>query len=367
MESELLYSKERLALERKAQQHLKPVTEDSTGAALVHMRRRLFRAEREARAMRRLTMALFCVSLAGAAGVITMAPPWSEAIESRGSAGQALVRAADAWNPLRIHAGASPAAPRGPAPDGNHVHPLRGYPVHAVPPPNRTLLRPLGPTDSPVPQPGKPSGSLSPVLVRAGDKPEAGSAERSGGKPGRPPQGGRMIETSAGSEGKSLSEPNAGPQVGRGTPAGVRQAGQDRGSSSSRGRGAGAPAELSRSSPHHDQRPAPEQPRGFRRAEARMNHFVVTAPAPGAQGAGTQRSWVGSGSHRTARHSVRWRRRSLPRSGWSSRYLRHTKYWRVLRVSRKGPVNCYLVDPHGNWWKARRVQPGGVNRGDERK
>src|SRR5947209_11997744 len=89
MESELLYSKERLALERKGQQHLKPVTEDSTGAAWAHMRRRLFRAEREARVMRRLTMGLFCISLAGAAGVITMAPPWSEAIESRGSAGQA--------------------------------------------------------------------------------------------------------------------------------------------------------------------------------------------------------------------------------------------------------------------------------------
>jgi hypothetical protein len=161
MESELLYSKERLALERKAQQHSKPVTEDSTGAAWAHMRRRLFRAEREARVMRRLTMALFCVSLAGAAGVVTMAPPWSEAIESRGSAGQALVRPADAWAPLRIHAGSSPAAPRGPAPDGNHVHPLRGYPVHAVPPPGPTLLRPLGPSDGPGPAVPVASGQLS--------------------------------------------------------------------------------------------------------------------------------------------------------------------------------------------------------------
>ena len=294
MESELLYSKERLALERKAQQHSKPITEDRTGAAWAHMKRRLLRAEREARLMRRLTMALFCIALAGAAGVIAMAPPWSEAIVSRGSAGRALVRPADAWTPLQIHAGASPAAPRGPAPDSNHVHPLRGYPVHAALSPDRTPLRLLGASDS----------------------------------PGLPPGG-------------------------------VRQAGQGTGSSSSQGRSAGGPAKLSRPSPHPVQQPGtratggPEQPRGFRRAGARMNHTILR--------------WVGSGSRQAARHSVRWRHRSLSRSRWSSRYMGHGRYWRVLRVSRTGPVNCCLVDPHGNWWEARRVQPRRVHRGEKGK
>lgn len=81
MESELLDSKERLALERRSQQQLKPLTGDSTGAALAHMRQRLSRAEREGRSARRLTVALFCVSLGGLAAVIAMARPWSKGLD----------------------------------------------------------------------------------------------------------------------------------------------------------------------------------------------------------------------------------------------------------------------------------------------
>src|SRR5207244_12047788 len=100
MASELLYTKERLALERRAQQHLKAVTGDSMGAAWAHMWQRVSRAEREARAARRMVVAVCCVSLAGVAGVITIARPRSGAhppvlgIRSRGRAGGAPHRAA---------------------------------------------------------------------------------------------------------------------------------------------------------------------------------------------------------------------------------------------------------------------------------
>src|SRR4051794_30836565 len=99
MESELLQTKERLAVERRAQQNLRPAIGDGAGAAWAHLRQRLSRAEHQARAARRLAMALFCVTLAAVAGVIAVALPWSGAIGSTAVAGEAHVRAADTQDP----------------------------------------------------------------------------------------------------------------------------------------------------------------------------------------------------------------------------------------------------------------------------
>src|SRR5436305_14897150 len=108
MESELLHAKERLAVERRAQQQLKPLTGDSAGAAWAHMRQRLSRAEREARAARRLSIALFCVSLAGVVGILTVVLPRSASLWGRRGAGEAVVWARGAHDPLFLPAGPSP-------------------------------------------------------------------------------------------------------------------------------------------------------------------------------------------------------------------------------------------------------------------
>src|SRR5438876_1996720 len=193
MESDLLYSKERLAVERKAQHDLKPLTGDGPGAAWAHMRQRLSRAEREARAARRLTIALFSVSLAGLAGVIMVARPWSAAIGTRASAGEAHVRAGDSQDLLLIRTGPSPAS---------RV-------------PDRTPSPLFGSSASPGPPPGRPSGSISPGLVSPGITPETrpstrgAGGERSAGKPGVAASSGR-------SEGSPRSETNVGPRVGGG-------------------------------------------------------------------------------------------------------------------------------------------------------
>src|SRR5262245_14186228 len=183
MESELLYSKERLALKRRVQQQLMPAIEESTGSAWAHMRQRLFRAEREARAMRCLTIVLFCACLAVVAGFITAAPRWATAIGSRGNAGKALARAGDERDTLLLGVGPSPALSQPPAS-------LRsGAPDQGS--------RPAPPT-SWVPGP-------------------RGGTAVSEAKPG-------VAEPSVRSAGSPRTEPNVGPGVRQDTSGGVRPA-----------------------------------------------------------------------------------------------------------------------------------------------
>jgi hypothetical protein len=203
MESELLYTKERLALERRAQQNLKAVTGDSTGAAWAHMWQRVSRAEREARAARRMVVAVCCVSLAGVAGVITIARPWSAAhppamgIRSRGSAGEASIRAWDVQDQHLIATAPSPAS---------RVS-------------DRAPSSMLGPSDSPGPPPGNPSGTQNPNPASLGNAPETGLAESSP-HPVRQP----VLEQRAG-----FRQAGATPPAFGGYPAGAQRADSHRG------------------------------------------------------------------------------------------------------------------------------------------
>jgi hypothetical protein len=264
MDSEMRHTKERLAVECRAQQQVKPLTGDGTGAAWAHLRQRLSRAEREARVARRLVMALVCVCLAGVAGVIMVVLPWSAAIASRRSAGETAVRAGGATDPRLMRAEPSPASR---APDW-------------------TQPRLVGSSDSPGPPPGKQPGSMSLPLVGAGNAPAAGLPARSGGKPG-------VVEPA------------------------VRIALSPR----------SAPA----SSPSSSLIPHP-------------------LPRPGVR-------WVGKGFRRTTRFPVCWSPRNQTRSQRPSRYRGRSQYWRVVRVSRPGRATYWFVDPHGNWWRGRCVQP----------
>ena len=104
MDSELLHSKERLALERKASPQGKLSTAENAGAAWTHMRQRLCRAEREARVARRLTVGMFCMSLAGIAGAMAVARPWSAVAGSAHSAGPAGAQLGTAAGPILARA-----------------------------------------------------------------------------------------------------------------------------------------------------------------------------------------------------------------------------------------------------------------------
>src|SRR4051812_620408 len=77
MDSERFHSKERLAVERRAQPNFKAIAGDSSAAAWAHMRQRLSRAERDARTARRVAVVLSGISLLGVGGVLAIVLPWS--------------------------------------------------------------------------------------------------------------------------------------------------------------------------------------------------------------------------------------------------------------------------------------------------
>jgi hypothetical protein len=332
MEFELRHSKERLAIERRAQPHQRPAIGDSAGAAWAHMRQRLSRAQREARTARRLTIALSCISLAAVAGAITVAVRSSAAVGSAGSAGQAAVRAGDApTRGLRIADLGSV-----PTPDPQSAIPGATPPASRLPDPLREYAGgTAAPQTSPVPSPGKPSEAIRPDLGGQEKTPETGPAEKSGGRPG-------VVEQPGGSEGSPRSRPSLSPRLGRGVAGSVGQVGQDSGSSHSRNGVAGA---------------REGQPQGL---PLRLSPQPVRERRPGFRR-------LGGGSHRTARSSVRRRSRVLARSRRARRTLGRPTYWRAHRVSRAGRATYCLVDPHGNWWIARRVQPQDSRRGEEGK
>src|SRR5437764_293856 len=102
MDSEGFHSKERLAVERRAQ-NLKPIAGDSAAASWAHMRQRLSRAEREARVARRVVVVLACVSLAGMAGVFAVVLPWPAAVGSSRTSGAGSVPAGYTQAPPSLH------------------------------------------------------------------------------------------------------------------------------------------------------------------------------------------------------------------------------------------------------------------------
>src|SRR6185369_10729487 len=102
MDSERFDSKERLAVERRAQPNLKAIAGDSAAASWAHMRQRLSRAEREARTARRVAVVLSGVSLVGIGGVLALVLPWSAAVGSDRTLGEMPLRLkyAQALRPL---------------------------------------------------------------------------------------------------------------------------------------------------------------------------------------------------------------------------------------------------------------------------
>src|SRR5947207_3159070 len=118
MDSEGFHSKERLAVERRAQPNTKALAGDSSAASWAHLRQRLSRAEREARAARRVAVVLSCVSLAGIAGVFAVVLPWPPAVGSGWTPGEMRIR--ERYPPARpsarVPASATPVALRLPRP-----------------------------------------------------------------------------------------------------------------------------------------------------------------------------------------------------------------------------------------------------------
>jgi hypothetical protein len=328
MESELLYTKERLAVERKVRQPLKSLAGESAGAALAHMRQRVIRAEREARAARRLAIALFCASLAGMAGILLILMPWCvappPALGARGRRGPGAV---PAW--------------------AGSVHgPLL---LHGEPPPPSQVPQPAPPSPSgpaPVTQPASPIRNVIPGPNVPAHVAEAGTNAAPQTQP-------RLLEP-AGRPNSSLPPgSNTGGHAGKPAPESVHPTGRDAATSTHpHGPGHVPPAKPAASAPRvrvDIRRPAP--------------HHVWPSPHE-------QRSAF-LGHSRGFRQTVRFSRyrtpRAVSRRRWPSHDRGHSRYWRVLRVSTRGPATYCLVDPHGNRWVARPVRSRSYQRGDERK
>jgi hypothetical protein len=325
MESELLYSKERLAVERKAQQPLRSLAGESAGAGLAQMRQRLIRAEREARSARRLAIALFCASLAGMAGIVITMLPWCVAppppLGTRGRRGLGIV---SAW--------AASA----------HEALLHGQPSSASEVP-LAPLRPSDPSHASGTQPPNPSGSLSPGPARIA---ETMPAPAPPGKTG-------AHEPAVRPNSSPCPATTVGAQAAKVTPQSLHPA-EPRGATSSHSQEPGhaalaRPAVSSTGSRAEIPRPAPHQVAHFSRE-----------PRSGSQ----EHS---RGFRRTVRSSGHWRSRDLWGNRRPAHYLGHSRSWRILRVSRRGTATYCLVDPHGNWWVARPVRSRASKRGDERK
>ncbi len=170
MESEWLHSKERLAVERRAQQHQKPALEGSAGAAWTRMRQRLSRAEREVRAARRVAIALSGVSVVAVAGALAVAAPWSVTMGSKGSFAEAAVRAGSAPDPLLAGVGQG-----------------EGMRSHGI-----------GLTDIPVLPPERPTGSLtSDVEIFRASGAQEGQTEPPDPQGQRPPGAAPLLSPAA--------------------------------------------------------------------------------------------------------------------------------------------------------------------------
>jgi hypothetical protein len=277
MESELLQTKERLAVERRAQQHQRPAIGDSAGAAWAHMRQRLARAEREARGARRLTIALSCVTLAAVAGVIAVELPWSTTLGSQAVAGEALVGAGEAHIPF-----VTPA----------------GHGVETQPPL-------FGLADDPAPSLEQPSASTSPDPGHPVSPTPAASA---------PPVAG-----------PGASSPASG--AAHRTPPG---AGQPKGTRTLPRKGvAVASAGVKRSPPTHVS-PAPEQ----RPQMGRRSHRALRASMRRRPRAVSRRRWP----RYALGHSRSWRVIRLSKAGSATYCLvdPHGNWWKAERVRPRG-------------------------------
>jgi hypothetical protein len=297
MQSKMLPSKERLAVERRAQPQ-RPALGDGTGAAWTRMRQRLAGAEREARVARRVALALFGVALVTVAGSLTRVLPGVAAVRSIDSAAAPPVRVA--------------ATPHGGSPLPNYEPEPAADPQAAAGHPQLAL----------VPPPVKGSGSTYPSLASAGYTPEPGSVERLAGKPG-------VVPPSGSSQGRPRPEPAVGGRAGRTATESETHGGQRRVAGSH----------------------VRKDPAGAAVALATLPHHSVRQPVTG------QPTAVRRSGRRTASASVRRRARVRARGRRLRRTVGRPTYWRAHRVTREGSSRYCLVDPQGNWWIARRVRP----------
>lgn len=351
MEVDGLDFKERLVAERKAPPPLKALAGEGEpagapgGAAWAHMRQRLARAEREARSARRLAIALFGASVAGMAGILRVALPWSVARTAELATRATRVGAAPAWagtarDPLlpgAVPASASPVPGQMPTRFSDPAHPpvlpsgaqsLGAKPLIAGSPPA------LAPAPSALPA-AKPAGATldaHPVSQPvAGDqpitsRPQLGSSPGVSGSRSAGSHSGVRESAPALTQGSGSSRPNSRPHgLTAGFPAVAAKPEAHRGRIPHH-----APQPLLHGLPSTVRRPpSPVQPRRLRRA-LRLSSY--RAPAASRQ------------------------------SRWSTPYRAHPRRWRVLRVAtRHGAAYC-LVDPQGHWWVARRAYPRGFRR-----
>jgi hypothetical protein len=189
MESELLHLKERLVVERRAQ-HQKPALGDGLGASWARMRQRVCSAEREARAARRMAVALLGVTLVAVTGVFAVALPWPAAMGSP-----------------RKHGDTS--TPAGLAPDRHLVWAEEGStPSLSFGLPEQAVMTP-GDTGSGV-------STLRPGTREVGDGVPKGAAERQGARtPTRPveaPAVGRLATSGGGQPQRVVSRGEGQPQ-----------------------------------------------------------------------------------------------------------------------------------------------------------
>lgn len=320
MESELLHAKERLAVERRAQQH-KPALGDGTGAVWARMRQRVCSAEREARGARRMAVALLGVTLVAVTGVFAVALPWPAAIGSPRDHGDTPARAGLA--PDRLLAWTEG--------DGTLSPPSDRSEQTVVTPGNAgsgiEALRPgIHDGGAGVHEAARP-GARTPELP--GEVPVVGRVAISGASPAGPPMGagsrapGFVASTH---EGQARRIPG----VADGRPQRMVRAGAEQ------------PRELPlRPSPSPARRP-------------------VAAPRPRVRRTGTRARRAGRSSVRRGSRT-RWRRRR------ASRLAGRPVYWRVHRSSRAASGTYCLMDPYGNWWEARRVGHRGVRRAARRR
>jgi hypothetical protein len=286
MQSEMHDLKERLTVERRAQQHLKPASAESGVATWTHLRRRLSRAEHEARAARHLSFVLFGLNVAAVAGAVILSRQPSAAVAGTRTAGASTIQIGDSQSPLPLDLASAETAPSPLFGMSDHAHSL---PVLTTVNTSTARIKAASPTPA--------AGHLVPTQA---DQSQSTSFAR----------GGASHESEAGAE-------------------------------ASHSPGTAVASAM----------PKPEVP-------------VAAAPS---QSVATKRSRLqrhGRDLRRAGRSSVRGRTSGPGRSRRRSRTLASGRYWRVYRVSRAGADRYCLVDPQGNWWRARRVQTRSERRGD---